>query len=100
MPFGAFVQIMPNQDGLVHISQLAEDRVERVEDAVQVGDEIDVTVTEVDRQGGVNLSRTPVLQEAKGITNGDCIVTERGRGVPTRSPDGGRCNRYVGGDGS
>src|SRR5207302_645546 len=85
MPFGAFVQIMPNQDGLVHISQLAEDRVERVEDAVQVGDEIDVKVTEVDRQGRVNLSRKAVLQEAKGITNGDWIVTERDRGGPPRS---------------
>jgi polyribonucleotide nucleotidyltransferase len=89
MPFGAFVQIMPNQDGLVHISQLAEDRVERVEDAVNVGDEIDVKVTEVDRQGRVNLSRKAVLQEAKGITNGDWIVTERDRGGPRREGSGG-----------
>src|SRR5438874_2531291 len=89
MPFGAFVQIMPNQDGLVHISQLAEDRVERVEDAVNVGDEIDVKVTEVDRQGRVNLSRKAVLQEAKGITNGDWIVTDRDRGGPRREGRGG-----------
>ena len=89
MPFGAFVQIMPNQDGLVHISQLAEDRVERVEDAVNVGDEIDVKVTEVDRQGRVNLSRKAVLQEAKGITNGDWIVTDRDRGGPRREGSGG-----------
>ena len=89
MPFGAFVQIMPNQDGLVHISQLAEDRVERVEDAVNVGDEIDVKVTEVDRQGRVNLSRKAVLQEAKGITSGDWIVTDRDRGGPRREGSGG-----------
>jgi len=89
MPFGAFVQIMPNQDGLVHISQLAEDRVERVEDAVNVGDEIDVKVTEVDRQGRVNLSRKAVLQEAKGITNGDWIVTDRDRGGPRREGSSG-----------
>jgi len=89
MPFGAFVQIMPNQDGLVHISQLAEDRVERVEDAVNVGDEIEVKVTEVDRQGRVNLSRKAVLQEAKGITNGDWIVTDRDRGGPRRDGGGG-----------
>ncbi|TME49246.1 MAG: polyribonucleotide nucleotidyltransferase [Chloroflexi bacterium] len=88
MPFGAFVQIMPNQDGLVHISQLAEERIERVEDAVNVGDEIDVKVTEVDRQGRVNLSRKAVLQEAKGITNGDWVVTERDRG-PRREGSGG-----------
>ncbi len=91
MPFGAFVQILPNQDGLVHISQLAEDRVDRVEDAVQVGDEIEVKVTEIDRQGRVNLSRKAVLQEAKGITNGDWIVTERDRGGPLRG--GGGFNR-------
>jgi polyribonucleotide nucleotidyltransferase len=88
MPFGAFVQIMPNQDGLVHISQLSEDRVEKVEDAVTVGDEIEVKVTEVDRQGRVNLSRKAVLQEAKGITNGDWIVTERDRGGPRREGSG------------
>jgi polyribonucleotide nucleotidyltransferase len=96
MPFGAFVQIMPNQDGLVHISQLAEDRVEKVEDAVNVGDEIEVKVTEVDRQGRINLSRKAVLQEAKGITNGDWIVTERDRGGPPRREGG--FNRDRGGD--
>jgi polyribonucleotide nucleotidyltransferase len=89
MPFGAFVQILPNQDGLVHISQLAENRVERVEDAVSVGDEIEVKVTEIDRQGRVNLSRKAVLQEAKGITNGDWIVTDRDRGGPRREGGGG-----------
>ena len=95
MPFGAFVQIMPNQDGLVHISQLAEDRVGRVEDVVNVGDEIEVKVTEVDKQGRVNLSRKAVLQEAKGITNGDWIVTDRDRGGPRR--DGGGGGGYRGG---
>src|SRR5438132_804549 len=98
MPFGAFVQIMPNQDGLVHISQLAEERVERVEDAVNVGDEIDVKVTEVDRQGRVNLSRKAVLQEAKGITNGDWGVTDRDRGGPRREGGGSSGYRPGGGD--
>ncbi|MEO6797645.1 MAG: polyribonucleotide nucleotidyltransferase [Candidatus Dormibacter sp.] len=93
MPFGAFVQIMPNQDGLVHISQLAENRVDKVEDAVNVGDDIEVKVTEVDRQGRVNLSRKAVLQEAKGITNGDWVVTERDRGGPPRGGSGGGFNR-------
>jgi polyribonucleotide nucleotidyltransferase len=99
MPFGAFVQIMPNTDGLVHISQLAEERVGRVEDAVNVGDEIDVKVTEVDKQGRVNLSRKAVLQEAKGITSGDWIVTERDRGgPPRRDGGGGGGGGYRGGD--
>jgi polyribonucleotide nucleotidyltransferase len=85
MPFGAFVQIMANTDGLVHISQLAEERVERVEDAVQVGQEIEVKVTEVDSQGRINLSRKAVLQEAKGITTGDWVVSASDR----RRPIGG-----------
>ena len=85
MPFGAFVQIMPNTDGLVHISQLAEERVERVEDAVTVGQEIEVKVTEVDSQGRINLSRKAVLQEAKGITTGDWVVSASDR----RRPIGG-----------
>lgn len=98
MPFGAFVQIMANTDGLVHISQLAEERVGRVEDAVNVGDEIEVKVTEIDKQGRVNLSRKAVLQEAKGITNGDWIVTERDRGGPPRRDGGSGGGGYRGGD--
>ena len=97
MPFGAFVQILPNVDGLVHISQLAEDRVNRVEDVVNVGDDLDVKVTEIDRQGRVNLSHKAVLQEAKGITNGDWIVTDRDRGGPRREGGGGG-GGYRGGD--
>jgi polyribonucleotide nucleotidyltransferase len=93
MPFGAFVQITPNQDGLVHISQLAEERVNRVEDAVNVGDEIEVKVTEIDRQGRVNLSRKAVLEEAKGITNGDWIVTDRDRARPLGGGGGGHRDR-------
>jgi polyribonucleotide nucleotidyltransferase len=96
MPFGAFVQILPNVDGLVHISQLAEDRVNRVEDVVNVGDDLDVKVTEIDRQGRVNLSHKAVLQEAKGITNGDWIVTDRDRG-PRRDGGGGGGGGYRGG---
>jgi polyribonucleotide nucleotidyltransferase len=95
MPFGAFVQIMPNTDGLVHISQLAETRVERVEDAVNVGDEIEVKVTEVDSQGRINLSRKAVLQEAKGITTGDWIVSANDR----RRPIGGGTDGGGGGGG-
>ena len=62
MAFGAFVEILPGKEGLVHISQLALERVEKVEDVVSVGDEIMVKVTEVDRQGRVNLSRKDLLK--------------------------------------
>ena len=61
MPYGAFVQILPGKDGLVHVSELAEHRVERVEDEVQMGDEINVMVTDVDPSGKITLSRRAVL---------------------------------------
>src|SRR5580692_451503 len=58
---GAFVQILPGKEGLVHISQLAPTRVEKVEDVVKVGDEVMVKVMEIDGQGRVNLSRKALL---------------------------------------
>ncbi len=59
--FGAFVEILPGKEGLVHISQLGEDHVERVEDEVNAGDEVTVMVTEIDNLGRINLSRRAVL---------------------------------------
>lgn len=59
--FGAFVEILPNKDGLVHISQLSTERVAKTEDAVSIGDVITVKVTEIDGQGRINLSRKAVL---------------------------------------
>lgn len=59
--FGAFVEFLPGQDGLVHISQLADYRVPSVEDVVQVGDEVMVMVIDIDREGKVRLSRQAVL---------------------------------------
>ena len=61
--FGAFVEIFPGQDGLVHISQLAEERVAKTEDVVNIGDQIYVKVTEVDDRGRVNLSRKEAMKE-------------------------------------
>jgi polyribonucleotide nucleotidyltransferase len=61
LPYGAFVEILPGKDGLVHISELADYRVEQVEDVVSVGDEINVMVIDIDRQGKVSLSRKAVL---------------------------------------
>ena len=59
--FGAFVEILPNKEGLCHISKLDKQRVEKVEDVVSVGDEILVKVTEIDSQGRINLSRKDAL---------------------------------------
>jgi len=67
MPFGAFVEILPGKEGLVHISQLAYERVAAVEDVVNVGDEITVRVTEIDSQGRINLSRKDLLPKPEGF---------------------------------
>lgn len=63
--FGAFVEIFNGKDGLVHISELAEERVGKVEDVLSIGDEVLVKVTEIDKQGRVNLSRKAVLKEQR-----------------------------------
>ncbi|MCF6137155.1 polyribonucleotide nucleotidyltransferase [Pseudalkalibacillus berkeleyi] len=63
--FGAFVELFSGKDGLVHISELAEERIGKVEDVVKLGDELLVKVTEIDNQGRVNLSRKAVLKEQK-----------------------------------
>ncbi len=63
--FGAFVELFAGKDGLVHISELAEERIGKVEDVVKLGDMIRVKVTEIDNQGRVNLSRKVVLKELK-----------------------------------
>jgi polyribonucleotide nucleotidyltransferase len=79
--FGAFVEILPGVDGLVHISQLDSERVNKVEDIVNMGDEITVMVTDIDPQGKIRLSRQAVLE---GWT------AEEARGKDQRKPGGGR----------
>ena len=69
MNFGAFVEIAPGKEGLVHISKLDLKRVEKVEDVVTVGDEIIVKVTEIDSQGRINLSRKDALMEIQAKKN-------------------------------
>lgn len=69
MDFGAFVEIAPGKDGLVHISKLDKQRVEKVEDVVSIGDEIAVKVIEIDRQGRINLSRRDALAEIEAKKN-------------------------------
>jgi polyribonucleotide nucleotidyltransferase len=90
--FGAFVEILPKTDGLVHISQLDSERIERVEDVAKVGDEITVMVTAIDPEGKIRLSRQAVLE---GWTPEEAM--ERDRRPSRRS--GGR-NRGKGGSGS
>lgn len=69
MSFGAFVEIAPGKEGLVHISKLDRNRVENVEDVVSIGDEIVVKVMEIDNQGRINLSRKDALSDLKAKKN-------------------------------
>ena len=89
--FGAFVEILPNTDGLVHISQLDTERVERVEDVVRMGDEITVMVTDIDPVGKVRLSRQAVLE---GWSAEEALMRDRPGG---RRPGGGGGSRGGGG---
>ncbi len=61
MPFGAFIEILPGKEGLLHISKMAKHRVEKVEDEMNVGDTVKVKVTEIDSQNRINLSRKELL---------------------------------------
>jgi len=79
MNFGAFVEIAPGKEGLVHISKLDVKRVEKVEDCVSVGDEVIVKVTEIDDQGRINLSRRDALIEIEGLTPEDNGEEDRPR---------------------
>ena len=65
MTFGAFVELAPGKDGLVHISKLADKRIEKVEDACKIGDMMWVKVTEIDEKGRVNLSHKDAMKEIK-----------------------------------
>ena len=84
MTFGAFVEIAPGKEGLVHVSKLDLNRVERVEDVVAVGDTIAVMVTEIDEQGRINLSRKDAIIKMEGLNPEDYAS------APTPRREGGR----------
>jgi polyribonucleotide nucleotidyltransferase len=86
--FGAFVEILPGKDGLVHISELDRGRVEKVEDVVREGDTVTVKVIDIDDGGKVRLSRKAVLMEEAGE---EYVATKRpsGRGGPGGGREGG-----------
>lgn len=95
--FGAFVEILPNIDGMVHISQLDSERVEKVEDVVQVGDELTVMVIDIDPAGKIRLSRQAVLE---GWTAEEAQSHDRKRpsGGSGGGRPGGRPGGHSGGD--
>ncbi len=84
MDFGAFVEIAPGKEGLVHISHLDVKRTEKVEDAVNIGDEVIVKVREIDDQGRLNLSRRDALIEVKGLVPENTISDAPRRPAPRR----------------
>ncbi len=92
--FGAFVEILPGIDGLVHISQLADYRVNKVEDICRVGDELTVMVINVDEAGKIRLSRQAVLE---GWTAEEAMERDRKPAGGGR-PGGDRGPRRDGGD--
>ena len=105
IPIGAFVQILPGKEGLVHISKLDTKRVENVEDVVSVGDQIEVKIVEIDAQGRINLSRKALLPGGEegggddrghrgggGPRGGGGGFRERSHGGPPRSHDAPRAN--------
>tara|TARA_Y100001968_G_C19454472_1_gene771761 strand:+ start:24053 stop:26221 length:2169 start_codon:yes stop_codon:yes gene_type:complete len=68
IPIGAFVEILPGKEGMIHISQLSEARVERVEDVVRVGDDVTVRVREIDSRGRINLTLRGLSQNGGGFS--------------------------------
>ncbi len=92
MPYGAFVNLLPGKDGMVHVSELAEGRVENVEDAVKIGDEVKVMVIDVEAgTGKVSLSRRAIL-------TGETAEQRKAAGAAPRRGGGDRGDRSGGGD--
>jgi polyribonucleotide nucleotidyltransferase len=100
--FGAFVEILPGVDGLVHISQLDSERVNRVEDVVNMGDEITVMVTDIDPQGKIRLSARlcSKADRRRGArkTSANPARTSRGGGATDSGDCGRRRSWWRGGD--
>ena len=95
LDFGAFVEILPGKEGLVHISKLAWERVGKVQDVLNIGDAVTVKVVEIDDQGRINLSRKALLPKPEGY-----VEPERPPRRPSGPRGGGNNNRRSGGGGN
>lgn len=76
IPIGAFVEFVPGQEGMIHISQLADYRVNKVEDEVNVGDEIVIKIREIDNRGRVNLTRLNIHPDEAAAARGETVASE------------------------
>ncbi len=90
MPFGAFVQILPGKDGMVHISELAQHRIPDVESVVSIGDELEVMVINIDNMGRIDLSHRALLEQSNEGGDSEGAPREERRGPRDR---GGRDDR-------
>jgi polyribonucleotide nucleotidyltransferase len=86
VPFGAFIELMPGRDGLLHISQIARERIEKVEDVLRMGEEVQVRVIEIDPQGKVRLSRKDLLGPPEGGEEPESERPSGGRPPRSRPP--------------
>ena len=86
MSFGAFVEFAPGKDGMIHISKLANERVEKVEDVVNIGDELSVRVAEIDSQGRINLVRNDIVYENNDPPRRPPMGNRSGGRPPMRRP--------------
>jgi len=87
--FGAFIEILPNNEALLHVSEIAHERVERVEDVLNEGDVVDVKVISVDREGKTRLTRRellPLPEGEEGERARERIAKAREAGPPNRGP--------------
>ncbi len=98
--FGVMVEVLPGKEGLVHISELAEHRVDKVEDVVKAGDELTVKVIGIDNMGRVNLSRRALLVSSSGVDGGREGGSQSGSYPPRRQPGGRPPFRPHGGAGN
>ena len=96
--FGAFIEILPGVDGMVHISQLASERVNKVEDIVQVGDELSVMVTDISPDGKIRLSRQALLEGWTAEEAREHDNANRKKGSSGGSGSGGSRGGSRGGD--
>jgi polyribonucleotide nucleotidyltransferase len=87
---GAFIELLPGKDGLLHISKLANERVEKVEDVLNVGDEVEVKVAEIDSQGRINLLRNDIEYSSDRLSRSGGAPRNR---PPRRDGRSGRRNQ-------
>lgn len=91
--YGAFIEIAPGKDGLLHITDMSYEFVDKVEDIMNLGDEVEVVVSNIDREGRVKLSRKPLLEKPEGYVEPEPRERSGGRDGGRGGRDGGRGGR-------